>query len=170
MHLTELTGSTLTSTVSPRCSEPLETLNPLSGQESPRTIKPALGHIQSACAQRRVGFLLGSPGPARAGSIRLDAARPRAGESWQALFRAAKHRSSREDAPGCRLTISDCGLRCTRRPYVFEFEAHPWVRQHVNGLLENPYFGYLNQDVQHLKRGFSGLKVLLGHRRQGAPQ
>src|SRR4029079_12017811 len=42
--------------------------------------------------------------------------------------------------------------------HVFEFDAHPWVRQHVNGLLET-YFGYLNQDVEHLKRGFAGLKV-----------
>lgn len=42
--------------------------------------------------------------------------------------------------------------------HAFEFEAHPWVRQHFNGLLAQ-YMEFLKQDADQLKRGLTGLKV-----------
>lgn len=42
--------------------------------------------------------------------------------------------------------------------HVFEFEAHPWVRQHFNMLLER-YMQFLQQDSEFLKQGVRGLKV-----------
>lgn len=42
--------------------------------------------------------------------------------------------------------------------HVFEFEAHPWVRQHFNFLLER-YMQFLQQDTEFLKQGVRGLKV-----------
>lgn len=44
--------------------------------------------------------------------------------------------------------------------HAFEFEAHPWVRAHFNGMLER-YFEFLKQDAEHLKQGFRGLKVFV---------
>jgi coenzyme F420 biosynthesis associated uncharacterized protein len=41
--------------------------------------------------------------------------------------------------------------------HAFEFEAHPWVRDHFNGLLER-YFGMLREDAERLRA--SGLKGL----------
>jgi coenzyme F420 biosynthesis associated uncharacterized protein len=49
--------------------------------------------------------------------------------------------------------------------HVFEFEAHPWVRDHVNAQLQT-YFGFLNDDVEHLKRGLTGLKVFWDRARE----
>ena len=42
--------------------------------------------------------------------------------------------------------------------HVFEFEAHPWVRQHFNSLLER-YMQFLQQDSEFLSQGVRGLKV-----------
>ncbi len=44
--------------------------------------------------------------------------------------------------------------------HAFEFEAHPWVREHFNAMLER-YFEFLKQDAEHLKQGFRGLKVFV---------
>lgn len=42
--------------------------------------------------------------------------------------------------------------------HAFEFEAHPWVRLHFNGLLDR-YMNFLKQDTEFLKQGVEGLKV-----------
>lgn len=42
--------------------------------------------------------------------------------------------------------------------HAFEFEAHPWVSQHFNSLLER-YLHFLQQDSEFLKQGVRGLKV-----------
>jgi coenzyme F420 biosynthesis associated uncharacterized protein len=52
--------------------------------------------------------------------------------------------------------------------HVFEFEAHPWLRAHLNGILEQ-YFEFLTQDVGQLKeRGLGGLRVFWERARDGA--
>lgn len=45
--------------------------------------------------------------------------------------------------------------------HAFEFEAHPWVRTYFNGLLEE-YFEFLKQDVDQLRHGMRGLKLIVG--------
>jgi coenzyme F420 biosynthesis associated uncharacterized protein len=42
--------------------------------------------------------------------------------------------------------------------HAFEFEAHPWLREHFNGLLER-YFEFLKEDAERLKQGMRGLKI-----------
>lgn len=42
--------------------------------------------------------------------------------------------------------------------HAFEFEAHPWVRLHFNGLLDR-YMDFLKQDTEFLRQGVDGLKV-----------
>ena len=44
--------------------------------------------------------------------------------------------------------------------HVFEFEAHPWVRQHFNLLLDR-YMSFLQQDTEFLQQGIRGLKVFV---------
>jgi coenzyme F420 biosynthesis associated uncharacterized protein len=48
--------------------------------------------------------------------------------------------------------------------HAFEFEAHPWVRDHFNDLLER-YFEFLRQDAEQLKQGLRGIKVLVDRAR-----
>lgn len=42
--------------------------------------------------------------------------------------------------------------------HAFEFEGHPWVRDHFNGLLDK-YMNFVNEDAEQLKQGVKGLKV-----------
>lgn len=42
--------------------------------------------------------------------------------------------------------------------HAFEFEGHPWVRDHFNGLLDR-YMNFVNEDAEQLKQGMKGLKV-----------
>ena len=45
--------------------------------------------------------------------------------------------------------------------HAFEFEAHPWVRDHFNGLLEQ-YFEFLKDDAERLKQGgVRGLRLFV---------
>lgn len=51
--------------------------------------------------------------------------------------------------------------------HAFEFEAHPWLREHFNAMLER-YFGFLKEDAQHLRAtGFSGLRTYVERIREG---
>lgn len=42
--------------------------------------------------------------------------------------------------------------------HAFEFEGHPWVREHFNSLLER-YMAFMKQDAEQLKQGIQGLKI-----------
>jgi coenzyme F420 biosynthesis associated uncharacterized protein len=48
--------------------------------------------------------------------------------------------------------------------HAFEFEAHPWVRDHFNTMLDR-YMGFLRQDAEQLKQGLQGLKSIAGRMR-----
>ena len=50
--------------------------------------------------------------------------------------------------------------------HAFEFEANPWLRQHMNDMIEE-YFTFITQDLEHLKRGFQGLKIFVQRARAG---
>ncbi|MCD6029813.1 MAG: hypothetical protein K0S78_1987 [Thermomicrobiales bacterium] len=52
--------------------------------------------------------------------------------------------------------------------HAFEFEAHPWLRDHFNGMLER-YFGFLREDATALRsQGIGGLRFYLERIRAGS--
>ena len=42
--------------------------------------------------------------------------------------------------------------------HAFEFESHPWLRDYMNGMLEE-YIMFLSNDVEYLKRGIDAVRV-----------
>ncbi len=48
--------------------------------------------------------------------------------------------------------------------HAFEFEAHPWVREHFNSMLDR-YMAFMKQDADQLKQGFQGLKAIASRAR-----
>lgn len=44
--------------------------------------------------------------------------------------------------------------------HAFEFEAVPWLRGHMNAMLEE-YFGFITEDIDYLRRGMDGLRVFV---------
>ncbi len=137
--------------------EPLETLNPLSGQDSPSTINLLWGSVNQRVLSAEIGFLLGYLARRVLGQYDLTLL-GREPVTRGKLYFVQPNIVRVERMLGLPSDDFRLWLALHETTHVFEFEAHPWVRQHVNGLLET-YFGYLNQDVEHLKRGFSGLKV-----------
>jgi coenzyme F420 biosynthesis associated uncharacterized protein len=52
--------------------------------------------------------------------------------------------------------------------HAFEFEAHPWLRDHFNDMLER-YFGFLREDAVNLRsQGLSGLRLYVDRVRSGS--
>src|SRR5829696_3686852 len=52
--------------------------------------------------------------------------------------------------------------------HAFEFEAHPWLRDHFNTMLER-YFGFLREDAVNLRsQGLSGLRLYVDRIRSGS--
>jgi coenzyme F420 biosynthesis associated uncharacterized protein len=51
--------------------------------------------------------------------------------------------------------------------HAFEFEAHPWLRDHFNLMLER-YFAFLREDAESLRaRGLGGLRLYIDRVRSG---
>lgn len=50
--------------------------------------------------------------------------------------------------------------------HAFEFEAHPWVREHFNMMLDR-YMEFLKQDADQLKQGVQGLRTIVARARSG---
>jgi coenzyme F420 biosynthesis associated uncharacterized protein len=51
--------------------------------------------------------------------------------------------------------------------HAFEFEAHPWLREHFNGMLER-YFEFLREDAAALRsRGLGGIRLYVDRIRSG---
>jgi coenzyme F420 biosynthesis associated uncharacterized protein len=52
--------------------------------------------------------------------------------------------------------------------HAFEFEAHPWLRDHFNAMLER-YFAYLREDATTLRaQGLGGLRLYIDRVRSGS--
>lgn len=52
--------------------------------------------------------------------------------------------------------------------HAFEFEAHPWLRDHFNGMLER-YMAFLREDAEALRnRGIGGIRIYLDRVREGS--
>ncbi|MBA2453329.1 MAG: zinc-dependent metalloprotease [Chloroflexia bacterium] len=51
--------------------------------------------------------------------------------------------------------------------HAFEFEAHPWLREYMNGMIEE-YFTFLSNDVEYLKRGFEAIRMFWDRARQSS--
>ncbi|HEX2282423.1 MAG TPA: zinc-dependent metalloprotease [Thermomicrobiales bacterium] len=53
--------------------------------------------------------------------------------------------------------------------HAFEFEAHPWLREYMNGMLEE-YFTFLSNDVEYLKRGFEAIRMFWDRARDNSSE
>lgn len=137
---------------------PLESLNPLSGDR--HSVAATLwGGLNQTVMSAELGLLLGY------------LARRVLGQYDLALL-------GREPVVGGKLYFVEPNIRMVEHllkvpkdqfrmwlalhetTHAFEFEAHPWLRVHFNGLLER-YFEFLKQDAEQLKQGFRSLRMFV---------
>src|SRR6185312_14074219 len=138
--------------------------NPLTGQSSPSTLNLLWGEVNQRVLSTELGFLLGYLARRVLGQYDLTLL-GREPVSRGKLYFVQPNIERVERMLALPSDDFRLWLALHETTHVFEFEAHPWVRQHVNSQLES-YFGYLNQDVEHLKRGMAGLKVFWDRARE----
>lgn len=136
--------------------EPIERLNPL-GSDGSTVASLLLGGFSQKVLSAELGFLLGYLARRVLGQydLALLGREPLTPGKLYFVQPNIVHVEQMLDLPDEDFRL---WLALHETTHAFEFEAHPWLRQHVNGLLEQ-YFGFLNEDMEHLKKGIPGLKV-----------
>lgn len=134
---------------------PLEGLNPLNDQQ-PRVANVLWGNVNQTVLSGEVGLLLGYLARRVLGQYDLALLGKEPLTEGKLYFVEPNIRQVQRNL---RLPLGDfrMWLALHETTHVFEFEAHPWLRDHLNGILEQ-YFEFLSQDVSQLKEG--GLKGL----------
>lgn len=142
---------------------PLEALNPLqSGQ--PRIVSVLWGNASQTVLSGEVGLLLGYLARRVLGQYDLALLGKEPITDGKLYFVEPNIRQVQRNL---RLPLDDfrMWLALHETTHVFEFEAHPWLRAHLNGILEQ-YFEFLSQDMGQLRDGV-GVRALLSRVRGG---
>lgn len=138
---------------------PLEELNPLRGQR-PKVASVLWGSASQAVLSSEVGLLLGYLARRVLGQYDLALLGKEPITDGKLYFVEPNIRHVQQSL-GLPLEDFRMWLALHETTHVFEFEAHPWVRAHLNAILEQ-YFEFLSQDVATLKEGgLAGLKLFL---------
>jgi coenzyme F420 biosynthesis associated uncharacterized protein len=145
---------------------PIEGLNPLADQQ-PRVATVLWGSVSQSVLSGEVGLLLGYLARRVLGQYDLALLGKEPITDGKLYFVEPNIRQVQRTL---RLPLEEfrMWLALHETTHVFEFEAHPWLRAHLNGILEQ-YFEFLTQDVGQLKdRGLGGLRIFLDRARDGA--
>jgi coenzyme F420 biosynthesis associated uncharacterized protein len=145
---------------------PLEGLNPLHDQQ-PRVASILWGNVSQTVLSGEVGLLLGYLARRVLGQYDLALLGKEPITDGKLYF---VEPNIRQVQRSLRLPLDDfrMWLALHETTHVFEFEAHPWLRAHLNGILEQ-YFEFLSQDVSQLKEGgFGTLRSFLERARGGS--
>jgi coenzyme F420 biosynthesis associated uncharacterized protein len=141
---------------------PLEALNPLNDQQ-PRVASVLWGNASQTVLSGEVGLLLGYLARRVLGQYDLALLGKEPITDGKLYFVEPNIRQVQRTL---KLPLDDfrMWLALHETTHVFEFEAHPWLRAHLNGILEQ-YFEFLSQDMSQLKDGMSGVRALLNRAR-----
>lgn len=129
---------------------PLEELNPLRDQQ-PRIINVLWGNVNQTVLSGEVGLLLGYLARRVLGQYDLALLGKEPITDGKLYFVEPNIRQVQKTL---KLPLDEFRfwLALHETTHVFEFEAHPWLRDHLNAILEQ-YFEFLSQDVTKLKEG-----------------
>lgn len=150
-----------------RMFEPIERMDLLGGStDSPRAINVLWSGLNQTVISAELGILLGYLARRVLGQYDLALlGREPLTESGKLYF-VHPNIVNTERTLGMPPDQFRLWLALHETTHAFEFEAYPWVREHMNGLIEE-YFTFLTQDLEYLKRGLSGLKSFWERARNG---
>ena len=146
---------------------PLEALNPLAG--SPPGVATQLwGGVNRTVVSGELGLLLGYLARRVLGQYDL-ALLGREPVSTGKLYYVEPNIRATEQLLKLPKQDFRMWLALHETTHAFEFEAHPWLRDYFNGLLEE-YFSFLRQDAEALRRqGLKGVGMYVERARQRRP-
>jgi coenzyme F420 biosynthesis associated uncharacterized protein len=144
---------------------PLEGLNPLNDQDRTSTLSVAWGTVNQRILSTEIGFLLGYLARRVLGQYDITLLGREPVEGGRLYF---VHPNILGVERALRLPTRDFRLWLALHEvtHAFEFEAHPWLREHFNDLLRR-YISHLHEDVEHLKRGLDGVRRIWERARRG---
>ena len=149
-----------------RMFAPLEGLN-LLGDAANRTIAAQmLGTLNQKLLGAEVGLLLGYLARKVLGQYDLTLLGREPLEAGRLYF-VEPNIQAAERTLGVPRNDFRMWLALHETTHAFEFEAHPWLRNHFNTLLDR-YFVFLKEDAQTLRaQGLGGLRLYLDRMREG---
>jgi coenzyme F420 biosynthesis associated uncharacterized protein len=139
-----------------RMFEPIEALD--TGNSGKNVVSKAWGGVNQALISYEVGLLLGYMARRVLGQYDLALLGREPVTSTGKLYYVEPNIRGIEKKLGLPREDFRMWLALHETTHAFEFEAHPWVRLHFNGLLDR-YMNFLKQDTEFLKQGVQGLKV-----------
>jgi coenzyme F420 biosynthesis associated uncharacterized protein len=132
---------------------PLERLNPLNDQQ-PQIVSVLWGNASQTVISGELGLLLGYLARRVLGQYDLALLGKEPITDGKLYFVEPNIRQVQQQL-GLPLDDFRMWLALHETTHVFEFEAHPWLRDHLNAILEQ-YFEFLSQDMSQLKDGGFG--------------
>jgi coenzyme F420 biosynthesis associated uncharacterized protein len=149
-----------------RMFAPLEGLN-LLGDAANRTVfAEMLGSFNQKVLGAEVGLLLGYLARKVLGQYDLTLLGREPMETGRLYFVEPNIRAA-ERTLGLPSADFRMWLALHETTHAFEFEAHPWLRDHFNGMLER-YFDFLKEDAATLRaQGLRGLRLYIDRARAG---
>lgn len=142
-----------------RMFEPIERLNLFGGSDGQRPANSLWNGLNQAVVSAELGLLLGYLARRVLGQYDLALlGREPLTESGKLYFVQPNIRNIEATLrlPPQQFRL---WLALHETTHAFEFEGHPWVREHMNGMIDE-YFGFLTQDVEFLRRGMAGVRAI----------
>lgn len=146
-----------------RMFEPVEDLDTPSAHRG--TFAKAASGVNQAILSYEIGLLLGYLARRVLGQYDLALLGREPVESSGKLYYVEPNIRGIESKLGLPKDEFRMWLALHETTHAFEFEAHPWVREHFNGLLDR-YMNFMKEDAQQLAQGMRGLKVFANRARQ----
>jgi coenzyme F420 biosynthesis associated uncharacterized protein len=150
-----------------RMFAPLEGLNLLGGKANQSIAGQMFGTLNQKVLSAEVGLLLGYLARKVLGQYDLTLlGREPLGPGR--LYYVEPNIKAAEHTLGLPRDEFRMWLALHETTHAFEFEAHPWLRDHFNAMLER-YFGFLREDAVNLRsQGLSGLRLYVDRIRSGS--
>ena len=147
--------------------EPIEKLNLYENDKVPRAISTLWSGFNQTVLSAEMGFLLGYLARRVLGQYDLALLGREPLETSGKLYFVHPNIGNLERNLRLPPEQFRLWLALHETTHAFEFEAHPWLRDYMNGMLEE-YFSYLSSDVEYLKRGMEAVRMFWDRARESS--
>ncbi|MEX1157415.1 MAG: zinc-dependent metalloprotease, partial [Thermomicrobiales bacterium] len=138
--------------------EPIERMDIFGNPNAPRAANVLWSGLNRTVVSAELGFLLGYLARRVLGQYDLALLGREPIETSGKLYFVQPNIRNTERTLGIPSGQFRLWLALHETTHAFEFEAYPWVREHMNTMIQE-YFTFLTEDIEYLKRGLSGLKA-----------
>ncbi|MCC6313365.1 MAG: zinc-dependent metalloprotease [Thermomicrobiales bacterium] len=146
---------------------PLEALNPLTGGAPATAAAAVMSGLNQKVVSAELGVMLGYLGRRVLGQYDLALLGKEPVGAGKLYFGEPNIRMV-EQQLGLPTADFRMWLALHETTHAFEFEAHPWVREHFNAMLER-YFALLREDAERLRQaGVKGFSIFIDRARDSA--